>query len=268
MNNYLLALDQGTTSSRAILFDTNQRIVALAQREFTQIYPKEGWVEHDPMEIWSSQYSVVTELLAKSGIDPHEIVALGITNQRETTIVWDKQTGRPIYNAIVWQCRRTAPMIESLVKQGLSQKIQEKTGLVPDAYFSASKLSWILDLSLIHIFSFALPPEPPTAVQPEPLPIDVIYEDAVSYTHLITREQAALHPQKNLITRALGVSANIVPEYNLSLIHIYPGPVGARAFFERSLFLHLVRGSQGGHSVWCAVPARHGNCLLYTSRCV
>lgn len=145
MNNYLLALDQGTTSSRAILFDTNQRIVALAQREFTQIYPKEGWVEHDPMEIWSSQYSVVTELLAKSGIDPHEIVALGITNQRETTIVWDKQTGRPIYNAIVWQCRRTAPMIESLVKQGLSQKIQEKTGLVPDAYFSASKLSWILD---------------------------------------------------------------------------------------------------------------------------
>lgn len=145
MGKYILALDQGTTSSRAILFDKNQRIIAIAQREFPQIYPREGWVEHDPMEIWSSQYSVITELLAKSGIDPHDIAALGITNQRETTIVWDKNTGKPICNAIVWQCRRTAPMIESLVKRRLSKQIQEKTGLIPDAYFSASKLSWILD---------------------------------------------------------------------------------------------------------------------------
>ncbi len=145
MANYILALDQGTTSSRAILFDTSQQIVATAQREFSQIYPREGWVEHDPMEIWSSQYSVITELLAKSGIDPHEIAAIGITNQRETTIVWDRQTGKPVYNAIVWQCRRTAPMIETFVKQGLSKKIQEKTGLIPDAYFSASKLHWILN---------------------------------------------------------------------------------------------------------------------------
>ena len=128
MGKYILALDQGTTSSRAILFDKNQRIIAIAQREFPQIYPREGWVEHDPMEIWSSQYSVITELLAKSGIDPHDIAALGITNQRETTIVWDKNTGKPICNAIVWQCRRTAPMIESLVKRRLSKQIQEKTG--------------------------------------------------------------------------------------------------------------------------------------------
>lgn len=145
MANYILALDQGTTSSRAILFDREQKIAAVAQREFSQIYPQEGWVEHDPMEIWSSQFSVMMELLAKSGTDPREIAALGITNQRETTIVWDKRTGRPIHNAIVWQCRRTAPMIETLVEQGFSECIREKTGLVPDAYFSASKLAWILD---------------------------------------------------------------------------------------------------------------------------
>ncbi len=144
MGKYILALDQGTTSSRAILFDKNQQIAAAAQREFSQIYPREGWVEHDPMEIWSSQYSVITELLAKSGVSPCEIAALGITNQRETTIVWDRQTGKPVYHAIVWQCRRTAPMIESLVKEGFSKTIQEKTGLIPDAYFSASKLHWIL----------------------------------------------------------------------------------------------------------------------------
>ncbi len=145
MKKYILALDQGTTSSRAILFDREQNIAAVAQRELPQIYPREGWVEQDPMEIWSSQYSVMMELIAKSGIDPQEIAALGITNQRETTIVWDRQTGRPVCNAIVWQCRRTASMIKELTRCGLSECIQEKTGLIPDAYFSASKLAWILN---------------------------------------------------------------------------------------------------------------------------
>ncbi len=142
---YILSLDQGTTSSRAVLFDENTRIVAIAQREFEQYYPHEGWVEHDPIEIWSSQYSVVTEAVAKSGIDSHDIAAIGITNQRETTIVWEKATGKPIYNAIVWQCRRTAPLIEQLKNQGLEEMICEKTGLIPDAYFSATKIRWILD---------------------------------------------------------------------------------------------------------------------------
>lgn len=145
MSKYILALDQGTTSSRAILFDENQDIVEIAQREFPQLYPHEGWVEHDPMEIWSSQYSVMMEVVAKSGVEPEDIAAIGITNQRETTIVWDKATGRPIYNAIVWQCRRTAPIIDELVRQGYSDMIRDKTGLVPDAYFSGSKLRWILD---------------------------------------------------------------------------------------------------------------------------
>ena len=142
---YILALDQGTTSSRAILFDENQNIVSQSQREFSQIYPKEGWVEHDPMEIWSSQYSVAAEAVAKSGIDARHIAAVGITNQRETTIVWDRETGKPVYNAIVWQCRRTAPLIEEIKAKGLSDMICEKTGLIPDAYFSASKIRWILD---------------------------------------------------------------------------------------------------------------------------
>ena len=142
---YILALDQGTTSSRAILFDENQNVVEMNQREFAQIYPHEGWVEHDPMEIWSSQYGVMMEVVAKSGVNPCDIAAIGITNQRETTIVWDKETGRPIYNAIVWQCRRTAPIIDELIAKGLGQTIREKTGLVPDAYFSGSKLKWILD---------------------------------------------------------------------------------------------------------------------------
>lgn len=142
---YLLALDQGTTSSRAILFDRDQNIVEIAQKEFTQIYPREGWVEHDPMEIYSSQYAVMTEVIAKSGVEPATIAAIGITNQRETTIVWDKETGRPIYNAIVWQCRRTAPIIDDLKERGLSDYIKETTGLIPDAYFSGSKLKWILD---------------------------------------------------------------------------------------------------------------------------
>ena len=145
MAKYILALDQGTTSSRAILFDDAQNIVAMTQREFPQIYPREGWVEHDPMEIWSSQYGVMMEVVAKSGVAPGDIAAIGITNQRETTILWDKETGRPIHNAIVWQCRRTAPIIDDLVARGHGDTIRQKTGLVPDAYFSGSKIKWILD---------------------------------------------------------------------------------------------------------------------------
>ena len=121
MGKYILALDQGTTSSRVILFDREQTIRAISQKEFTQLYPREGWVEHDAMEIWSSQYAVMMEVIAKTGVDPKEIAAIGITNQRETTVLWDKATGRPIYNAIVWQCRRTAGMVDQLVSDGLSQ---------------------------------------------------------------------------------------------------------------------------------------------------
>ena len=142
---YVLALDQGTTSSRAIIFDKNQKIVAMAQKEFTQIYPKEGWVEHDAVEIYSSQYGVMIEAIVKSGIDPAEIAGIGITNQRETTVLWDKTTGRPVYNAIVWQCRRTADICDGLVARGLDKYIKESTGLVVDAYFSGTKIKWILD---------------------------------------------------------------------------------------------------------------------------
>jgi glycerol kinase len=145
VKKYVLALDQGTTSSRAILFDKNQNLIAAEQREFPQIYPKEGWVEHDPMEIYSSQYAVMMELLTKYDIAPENIAAVGITNQRETTILWDKHSGRPIYNAIVWQCRRTAHIVDDLIKQGLRDHIKKTTGLVPDAYFSATKIKWILD---------------------------------------------------------------------------------------------------------------------------
>lgn len=145
MGKYVLALDQGTTSSRAILFDREQNIIAMSQKEFTQLYPKEGWVEHDPMEIYSSQYAVMMEVVAQSGVDAREIAAIGITNQRETTILWDRKTGRPIYNAIVWQCRRTAELVDGLVARGLGDYIRENTGLVPDAYFSATKIRWILD---------------------------------------------------------------------------------------------------------------------------
>ena len=140
---YLLALDQGTTSSRAILFDEQQNIVRSAQREFPQIYLNSGWVEHDPMEIWNSQFAVMQE--AAQGIDPAMIAAIGITNQRETTLVWERATGRPIYNAIVWQCRRTAPLCEELERRGLTGHIRRTTGLIPDAYFSATKVRWILD---------------------------------------------------------------------------------------------------------------------------
>ncbi len=145
MKNYIMALDQGTTSSRCILFDEKGQICSMAQREFTQIYPKPGWVEHDPMEIWSSQLAVATEAMAKMGVDAAQIKGIGITNQRETTIVWDKKTGEPVYNAIVWQCRRTADRIEQLKKDGLEKTVQERTGLIPDAYFSGSKIAWILD---------------------------------------------------------------------------------------------------------------------------
>lgn len=145
MKKYILALDQGTTSSRAILFDRAQRIVAVAQKEFTQHYPQAGWVEHDPMELYSSQYGVMMEAIARGGADVREIAAIGITNQRETTVVWEKATGKPIYNAIVWQCRRTAQLCDELCAQGLEPHIRASTGLVPDAYFSATKIRWILD---------------------------------------------------------------------------------------------------------------------------
>jgi len=145
MGKYILSLDQGTTSSRAILFDIEQRIAAVEQKEITQIYPREGWVEHDPMEIYSTQYMVMTELIAKKNIDARDIAAVGITNQRETTILWDKNTGQPVYNAIVWQCRRTSAIVDSLKKDGLGDYIKKTTGLLPDAYFSGTKIKWILD---------------------------------------------------------------------------------------------------------------------------
>ena len=146
MKRYIAALDQGTTSSRCILFDQDQNILGTAQRELTQIYPQPGWVEQDPMEIWSSQYGVMNEVIAQSGVDPRDIAGIGITNQRETTILWDKNTGRPVYNAIVWQCRRTAPLVDELLRTpGMADYIRENTGLVPDAYFSATKIKWILE---------------------------------------------------------------------------------------------------------------------------
>ncbi len=145
MKQYILALDQGTTSSRAILFDRDQHIVAVAQREFTQIYPKAGWVEHNPLELYSSVYSVMMEAITQADIAVRDIAAIGITNQRETTVVWDKTNGRPIYNAIVWQCRRTAELCDELTARGLSDYIRETAGLLPDAYFSATKIKWILD---------------------------------------------------------------------------------------------------------------------------
>ena len=142
---YIVALDQGTTSSRAIVFDHEQNIVAVGQKEFGQIYPQPGWVEHDPMEIWATQYGVLQEALIKAGITMADVAGIGITNQRETTIVWEKATGKPIYNAIVWQCRRTADVCAQLQEEGWSEYIQQTTGLVIDAYFSATKISWILE---------------------------------------------------------------------------------------------------------------------------
>ncbi len=142
---YIIAMDQGTTSSRCILFNKSGEICSVAQREFRQIFPNPGWVEHDPMEIWSTQIGVTMEAMGTIGAHFDDIAAIGITNQRETTVIWDRTTGRPIYNAVVWQCRRTADMIEKMKADGWTDKVREKTGLLPDAYFSASKIAWILD---------------------------------------------------------------------------------------------------------------------------
>ncbi|WP_061781635.1 glycerol kinase GlpK [Vibrio nereis] len=142
---YIVALDQGTTSSRAVVLDHDANIVAVSQREFTQIYPEAGWVEHDPMEIYATQSLTLVEVLNKSGISSDEVAAIGITNQRETTIVWNKETGKPVYNAIVWQCRRTADICEDLKARGLEDYVRDNTGLVLDPYFSGTKVKWILD---------------------------------------------------------------------------------------------------------------------------
>ena len=145
MQQYILAFDQGTTSSRAIIFDSNGTIISIAQKEFTQIFPKPGWVEHDANEIWSTQFGVAAEAISKAGLSAEDIAAIGITNQRETTVVWERATGTPIYNAIVWQDRRTADLCDTLKANGTDKLIQQKTGLVVDAYFSATKIKWILD---------------------------------------------------------------------------------------------------------------------------
>ena len=145
MKKYIVSLDQGTTSSRAVIFDRDRNIVHMTQREYKQIYPGDGWVEHDPMEIYASQYGVLVDVLLMSGISSQEVDSIGITNQRETTIVWEKDTGKPIYNAIVWQCRRTASICEQLEADGYGDYIRETTGLLIDAYFSGTKIKWILD---------------------------------------------------------------------------------------------------------------------------
>lgn len=145
MGTYIMALDQGTTSSRCILFNKSGEIVSVAQQEFTQIYPKPGWVEHDPLQIWATQMSVAIAAMGKAGVTSKDIAGIGITNQRETTVVWNRHTGLPVYNAIVWQCRRTSDYIDLLKSKGYDQDILEKTGLIADAYFSGSKIRWILD---------------------------------------------------------------------------------------------------------------------------
>ena len=142
---YIISLDQGTTSSRCILFDKAGNICASVQKEFRQIYPHPGWVEHDANEIWDTTLEVSRAAMAKLGVEANSIAAIGITNQRETTVIWDKETGEPIANAIVWQCRRTADIIDDLVKRGCADTIRYKTGLEPDAYFSGSKIKWLLD---------------------------------------------------------------------------------------------------------------------------
>lgn len=144
-SKYIMALDQGTTSSRCVIYDNKGRICSMQQKEFEQIYPKAGWIEHNPVEIWSSQLAVAMEAMVMAGFSASDIEAIGITNQRETTIVWERATGRPVYNAIVWQCRRTSERIDRLKAEGMSDKIRRITGLIPDAYFSASKIEWILD---------------------------------------------------------------------------------------------------------------------------
>ena len=142
MKKFILTLDQGTTSSRAIIVDKSGSIISVAQKEFTQYFPKPGWVEHDPKEIWSTQAGIATEALAKEGLVGENISAIGITNQRETVVVWDRRTGEPVYNAIVWQDKRTADYCDELKSQGKSQVIREKTGLVIDSYFSGTKVKW------------------------------------------------------------------------------------------------------------------------------
>ena len=144
MAKYILALDQGTTSSRAIVFDHEGNNLAMVNKD-SQIYPQPGWVEHNPMDIWNSQLEVAKAAMEKAGVGPEDIAAIGITNQRETTIVWDKKTGEPVYNAIVWQCRRTASICDDLKAKGWIDKMRDKTGLVIDAYFSGTKVKWILD---------------------------------------------------------------------------------------------------------------------------
>ena len=150
MHTYVIALDQGTTSSRAVLFDESARIVAMKSYEFEQIYPQPGWVEHDPAAILNTQVDALREVVRISGVPLDSIAAIGITNQRETTLLWDRKTGRPLHNAIVWQCRRTAPIVARLCEEGLEKHIKSVTGLVPDAYFSGSKLSWLLDRLGLH----------------------------------------------------------------------------------------------------------------------
>ncbi|MBQ9387065.1 MAG: glycerol kinase GlpK [Lachnospiraceae bacterium] len=145
MEKYIMSLDAGTTSSRCVIFNKQGEILSIAGKEFTQIFPKPGWVEHDPMEIWATQSGVMAEAMGKIGISADDIAALGITNQRETTVVWDRETGAPVYNAIVWQCRRTADIIEKLNTDGLGEHVRKVTGLIPDPYFSGSKIAWILD---------------------------------------------------------------------------------------------------------------------------
>jgi glycerol kinase len=145
MERYVLALDQGTTSSRAILFDRQARVKAVAQREFRQIYPQPGWVEHDPLEIWESQLAVAREVMDSAGVSAVQVAAIGITNQRETTVVWDRTTGRPVHNAIVWQCRRSAPLCDALKQSGWEPAVRQRTGLVIDAYFSGTKIQWLLE---------------------------------------------------------------------------------------------------------------------------
>ena len=143
MEQYILALDQGTTSSRAILFDRRGQIASVGQYDFPQIYPQTGWVEHDPGDIWNSESRAAADALRP--VRPGQVMGIGVTNQRETTVLWDKNSGEPVYNAIVWQCRRTAELCEELKKQGLTERIQSTTGLLLDAYFSATKVRWILD---------------------------------------------------------------------------------------------------------------------------
>ncbi len=145
MKTYIMALDQGTTSSRAIIFDRKGGIAGRAHQEFTQIFPKPGWVEHNPMEIWASQKNVALKAMRNAGVSAAQIASIGITNQRETTILWDRNSGRPVYNAIVWQCRRTSDICKSIESSGKGETVRKKTGLLLDAYFSATKIKWLLD---------------------------------------------------------------------------------------------------------------------------